>query len=426
VEVDESACKFKKKPVVVTSLTGVSSHWTTTGGSSVYKDTASSYRIYVHSKGILTANAQKWKWASDFLAQIPGKSKSGTCAGETPLGNTKWVKYGKKNGIYVDVDTSACGFSKTPVYKTSIGGASHHWTTTGASSVYKAKKNSFRIYIHQKDITVKNAKKKKYHIKWIAHPVGTITVPGLGKTCAGKTVSGKTAWKTYENGKGKGIYVDVKTGCNFWGATPRYVTEVAGASNHWTVTGTSEVYSPTATGFRMYLFDKSGITPSKANERAWSVQWIAAASEPDGEKSKEEPTPKPTPDPNKAKKCHKFKLDFKKVLKLAGYKKKQLKGKTKDGLRNTCISYNHKHRKASVKSLQKMGNTWNQKAAAAIITLKEWGYSTKTLKGFTEDDQRNTIITLAHKCTKKSVATLQKKGTYNIVKLINKKGKCCP
>merc|ERR1712060_536655 len=109
--------------------------------------------------------------------------------------------------------------------------------------------------------------------------------------------------------------------------------------------------------------------------------------------------------PNKAQKCHKFKLDF----------KKELKGKTKDGLRNTCISYNHKHRKASVKSLQKMGNTWNQKAAAAIITLEEWGYSTKTLKGFTEDDQRNTIITVAHRCTKLSVPTLQsERDTYKI------------
>jgi hypothetical protein len=141
--------------------------------------------------------------------------------------------------------------------------------------VYNAKKDSFRIYIHQKG-ALKNAKENAYHIKWIAHPVGTITVPGLGKTCAGKTVPAKTAWKVYGE---DGIYVDVATGCNFWGATPRYVTEVAGSSHHWMATGTSEVYSPTATGFRMYL-RLSGIKPSEANEWAWSVQWIAAASEP--------------------------------------------------------------------------------------------------------------------------------------------------
>jgi hypothetical protein len=129
-------------------------------------------------------------------------------------------------------------------------------------------------------------------------------------------------------------------------------------------------------------------------------------------------------DPNKSKKCYKFKLDFMKVLDQA--ERFYSIGHPKGYYRNKCIVYNFEHRATSVKTLQGMSNRRNQQAAAAIITLKAWGYSTKRLKGFTENNQRNTLITKANKCTKKSVKKLQKKTTWQIVKLINKNIKCCP
>jgi len=275
--VDGSACGFKKKPVLVTGLGGTSSHWKTTGGSATYSDKKDGYTVYINSKGIKTSVANDKMWASTFFAQMPGKSKSGTCAGATSPGQG-WVQY-HKDGLYLDVDTSACGFKETPVYKTSISGKSQ-WLTKGASSIYNVKKDGFRVYINYPGITVAKAKNSwQWHIKWIAHPEGTV-VAGAGKTCAGKTVAKKTEWKTYEPGKGKGIYVDVKTGCKFWGATPRYVTDVAGTSSHWKATGTSEIYSATATGFRMYIYKANGITAKQANLHDWHVHWMAAAQEP--------------------------------------------------------------------------------------------------------------------------------------------------
>ena len=72
---------------------------------------------------------------SDLLDLLPdlglhGMSfKMGT--GSTIPGSTNWQPYGNNTGVYVDIDTSGCGFSNTPRYFTSIGGTSSHWSTTG-------------------------------------------------------------------------------------------------------------------------------------------------------------------------------------------------------------------------------------------------------------------------------------------------------
>jgi hypothetical protein len=70
--------------------------------------------------------------------------------GSTPRG-LNWVDYkdasGRLIGVYIDVDTSAAGFSKTPIYVSSIGGDSNHWKTTGSSAIYQATATRFRIYI---------------------------------------------------------------------------------------------------------------------------------------------------------------------------------------------------------------------------------------------------------------------------------------
>lgn len=90
-------------------------------------------------------------------------------SGSTPPGATNWQPYGT-NGVYVDVDTSAGRFSSTPVYITSIDGNSHHWETTGASSVYQATSRTFRVYVRFSDgrpVTPADANARQWHINWI-------------------------------------------------------------------------------------------------------------------------------------------------------------------------------------------------------------------------------------------------------------------
>jgi hypothetical protein len=91
-------------------------------------------------------------------------------SGKTQPGATNWQVY-NADGIYVDVDTTAAQFTKTPVYVTSIGGDSEHWKTTGASSVYSATEKGFRIYIRWANggaLTPAQANSSKWHINWIA------------------------------------------------------------------------------------------------------------------------------------------------------------------------------------------------------------------------------------------------------------------
>jgi hypothetical protein len=73
-----------------------------------------------------------------------------------------------------------------------------------------------------------------------------------------------------------GIYVDVDTSAAGFTQTPIYITSLHGQTEHWSTTGASSVYLPTATGFRIYLRWASGggLTPTRANDNAWHVQWV--------------------------------------------------------------------------------------------------------------------------------------------------------
>ncbi|MCI5117686.1 MAG: hypothetical protein D3913_06930 [Candidatus Electrothrix sp. LOE1_4_5] len=107
------------------------------------------------------------------LAVISGAKK--IACGSTEPGATEWIQYGgdAKTGVYVDVDTSAASFTKTPIYTTSIAGKSSHWHTTGASSVYNPSPTGFRIYVRWSELDnpmtpeTANQSKFQWHINWI-------------------------------------------------------------------------------------------------------------------------------------------------------------------------------------------------------------------------------------------------------------------
>ncbi|MER5176478.1 MAG: hypothetical protein ABJB76_07895 [Candidatus Nitrosocosmicus sp.] len=70
-------------------------------------------------------------------------------AGSTK-GQALWQDYvdmGTHLGIYLDVDTSASGFSNTPIYVSAIGGTFWHYEMTGGSAIYNPSKSGFRVYV---------------------------------------------------------------------------------------------------------------------------------------------------------------------------------------------------------------------------------------------------------------------------------------
>jgi hypothetical protein len=90
---------------------------------------------------------------------------------------------------------------------------------------------------------------------------------------AGRTPPGSTAWQVYGT---NGIFVDVSTAAAQFSSTPIYVTALHGISSHWATTGGTSVYSPSPTGFRIYVkwSDSNALTPQTANSNQWHIQWI--------------------------------------------------------------------------------------------------------------------------------------------------------
>jgi len=108
---------------------------------------------------------------------------------------------------------------------------------------------------------------------------GTVTVPKPVKVetgartnmCVGATSPG-AGWVAYSP---TSISITVNTsGCAF-SSTPMYFTSVGGLGNHFQLTGTSAIYSPTATGFILYVKRRDGtaLTPVDAATDGWFINW---------------------------------------------------------------------------------------------------------------------------------------------------------
>ena len=85
--------------------------------------------------------------------------------------------------------------------------------------------------------------------------------------------SGGSDW----NAEGSaGLYIDVDTSSASFdanGNTPRYVAQIGCWSQCWATT--TAVYSPTATGFRAYVyFVTGGLSSSTASSNGWYITWI--------------------------------------------------------------------------------------------------------------------------------------------------------
>jgi secreted trypsin-like serine protease len=188
------------------------------------------------------------------------------CQGQTPPGYTNWQQY-NENGVYLDVDTTQCNFPTTPEYFTSLGGNSGHFTTRGATSIYSPTASGFRVYVYKSGITPALANSWKWHLNW----QGASINQNQGEMCTGRTTPGATSWVQYNT---RTVYVDVSTSrCNRT-STPRYFTSLGGSGSHWTTFGATSIYSPTPTGFRVYVV-QNDITPAIANQHKWHINWAS-------------------------------------------------------------------------------------------------------------------------------------------------------
>jgi len=92
------------------------------------------------------------------------------------------------------------------------------------------------------------------------------------KVCAGTTGRKTSNWMNYSGDHG--IYTDVNMGSCGFIRTPTVTTSLEGTSRHWTASGTSSIYSATATSFRVYIY-MSNLRTDDAKSRKYNVEWIA-------------------------------------------------------------------------------------------------------------------------------------------------------
>ena len=94
------------------------------------------------------------------------------------------------------------------------------------------------------------------------------------KIASGSTTPGSTNWQPYSGNTG--VYLDVDTSAGKFTTTPKYFTSLGGNSSHWATTGVTSIYTPSPTGFRVYVrwSNGSALTPAQANSFQWHVNWL--------------------------------------------------------------------------------------------------------------------------------------------------------
>lgn len=94
------------------------------------------------------------------------------------------------------------------------------------------------------------------------------------RAAAGKTATDGSDWVAYPNGNG--IYVKVDTSKAGFTETPYYFASLHGKADHWATTGSTSIYSPTKSGFQVYLrwADGGVLKTDEARKQEWHIQWL--------------------------------------------------------------------------------------------------------------------------------------------------------
>jgi hypothetical protein len=104
---------------------------------------------------------------------------AGENSGHTTLGHTGWTGHTTKS-IYADINTLSAHFSDTPIYVTSLLGSNGQIPVVGSHSIYRARKEEFRVYLRFGiGVAPQTAEERHWAINWIGcHPAGaSITSP---------------------------------------------------------------------------------------------------------------------------------------------------------------------------------------------------------------------------------------------------------
>jgi|GEM_PF-3464486 len=268
VDVNTAAAGFTATPRYFTSLGGNGYQYNAVGVSAIYSPTSTGFRVYLQNRdgsALTPAFANSKGWYMQWL----GVPAANTNSGSTTSGATNWQAFGS-NAIYVDVNTAAAGFTATPRYFTSLGGNGYQYNAVGVNAIYSPTSTGFRVYVQNRDgsaLTPAFANSKGWYLRWLGVPAAT--------TNSGSTTPGATAWQAFGS---NAIYVDINTAASGFATTPLFFTSLGGNGYQYNAVGVNAIYSPTSTGFRVYVQNRDGsaLTPALANSRGWYMQRLGA------------------------------------------------------------------------------------------------------------------------------------------------------
>ena len=253
--VDTSACNFASAPRYFTSLGGDSSHYLLDGPNAIVSPNALGFEVRVRGSGLSPGQANQKRWPSNGTART-------RAAPALPL-----QPHGPSRGpIQISqTEITPCNLPSRPSYLTSLVGAGDISSVRGVTAIHAVSGNNFTISLYANNLTPAVASANNWRINWRSFvPPASST-----DTCSGTTVQGSTNWVQHLVNV---IYTDVNTASCGFVTTPKYFTTLDGTSGHINVQGTTSIYTPTPTGFRVYV-KRSGATPSYANQRNWHVRW---------------------------------------------------------------------------------------------------------------------------------------------------------
>lgn len=186
---------------------------------------------------------------------------------------TGWRTY--NSHVYIDVDTSACEYTTTPRYFTTLGGSEGHSVAHGVTSIYKETSKGFRVYIYMQDkISVTTAIANSWKINWLA-------VPDLDPAESCATTTG---WCSNQNRNtwtkdSYGYLSTASVACDCGSAPPAggwvILSSMTGSANHWTSRGTSSIWRKDYMEGGNYMFDTHGAKSLSSSAFGWMNGLVA-------------------------------------------------------------------------------------------------------------------------------------------------------
>ena len=308
-DIDTKGCRFQGTPHYFTALQGHPTSefavfaWRTQGANVVHTPTPYGFRVYVtvpHRKSAALAKmAEHESWVVSWI----GVGVDDVRAGQSDP--DAWQRGRRKGTLETAVFGTSSSVDRTSVFVAALEVGTDDWAATGDGLMHATKSGALQYDLAEpvccsSDPALKlraaTARSQRWHVAYVNVPETTAEVEesrmigghGSSSLCGDTTLAGLFK---ISHAHDDAIYIDVDTRACAFRRKPAYAASLVEAQAfdkpyEGRLTGTNSVVMPSASGFRVILWD-----PMKsdqqflaiANMRKWRISWIADTGSNTGE-----------------------------------------------------------------------------------------------------------------------------------------------